>query len=290
MGANCHRRVREVYGTCRRHHAFASDGRMNFLDHVTVLILTYNEEDNIGRTLQALARFPRIIVVDSQSTDRTACIVAGFTNAALHTRAFDQHAAQWNYGLSKCNIDSRWVFALDADYVVTSELVDEIAELDPDNQISGYRVAFNYCVYGRKLTSSLYPAHVALFRRERARYEQHGHTQRLVLEGKVGNLRNTIEHDDRKPLARWMSSQQRYAALEADYLLSKPEGSLRCIDKIRRSGTLAPLFVFFYTLFWKGCIVDGWPGWFYVLQRTLAEMMIALEVVERRVRKMTLSK
>jgi hypothetical protein len=177
--------------------------------------------------------------------------------------------------------------ALDADYVVSGELADEIAALEPDATVSGYRIAFNYCVYGRRLSSSLYPAHIALFRREQARYEQHGHTQRLALEGEVGGLRGRIDHDDRKPLARWMSSQLRYAKLEADYLLSSPKGGLRRIDKIRLNGTLGPPLVFFYTLFWKGCILDGWPGWLYVLQRTLAEMMITLEVVDRRARGMT---
>ena len=44
----------------------------------------------------------------------------------------------------------------------------------------------------------------------------------------------------------------------------------------------APILVFFYTLFGKGCILSGWRGWFYVLQRTLVEIMIALEIVDRR--------
>jgi hypothetical protein len=42
--------------------------------------------------------------------------------------------------------------------------------------------------------------------------------------------------------------------------------------------------VFLYTLIFRGCILDGWPGWFYVLQRTLAEIMIAIEIIDRRLR------
>ena len=44
----------------------------------------------------------------------------------------------------------------------------------------------------------------------------------------------------------------------------------------------SPILVFLYTLLAKGCILDGWPGWFYVMQRTLAETMIAIELVDRR--------
>jgi hypothetical protein len=46
----------------------------------------------------------------------------------------------------------------------------------------------------------------------------------------------------------------------------------------------APLAVFFYTLLIKGCVFDGWPGWYYVLQRAFAEILIALEIIDRRLR------
>ena len=45
----------------------------------------------------------------------------------------------------------------------------------------------------------------------------------------------------------------------------------------------APIVVFFYVLVVKGCLFDGWPGWFYTLQRVLAECMIALELIDRRI-------
>ena len=59
-------------------------------------------------------------------------------------------------------------------------------------------------------------------------------------------------------------------------------GDLRLPDRIRRTGIWAPLLVFVYTLIVKRCILDGWPGWIYVLQRTAAEIMIALALIEHR--------
>jgi acetyl-CoA C-acetyltransferase len=81
-----------------------------------------------------------------------------------------------------------------------------------------------------------------------------------------------------------LASQQKYAKLEADHLLAAPRAVLRRTDHIRLMGWPAPLLVFFYTLIAKRCILDGWPGWLYVLQRMLAETMIAVEVVDRRLR------
>ena len=230
-------------------------------------------------------------MVDSGSGDDTVRIISEFENARIVTRPFDNHAAQWNFGLSICS-GRDWVLALDADYKVSSSLSEEIGRLDPPEGIVGFRVSFRYLVLGRPLSGSLYPPVVALFRRDRARYAQIGHTQRLVIDGSIADLRNRIDHDDRKPLSRWFVSQRIYAQLEADHILSRKASNIRFVDRIRLAAWPAPPLVLLYTLFIKGCILDGWPGWLYVLQRTVTEAMIAMEIVDRRMRdkmKMTIS-
>jgi glycosyltransferase involved in cell wall biosynthesis len=258
---------------------------MSFLDEISVLILTYNEAPNIGRTLHALRAFSEIVILDSHSTDSTVEIVSQYANARLVTRSFDNHASQWNYGLTACGIERPWVLALDADHLVPGALLDEIARLSPSRAMAGYRVPFRYCVGGRRLSGSLYSPITTLYQRDRAYYIQSGHTQRVVIDGAVGDLTTPIDHDDRKPLRRWFSAQQRYAELEACYLLGALRSNLRRTDRLRLTGWAAPVLIFPYTLLWKRCILDGWVGWFYVLQRTLAETMIALELFEQRLRR-----
>src|SRR6476620_4242587 len=252
---------------------------MSFLEQVCVLILTDNEAPNIRRTLDALSSFSDVIVLDSGSDDGTVKIFGRYPNVRYLTRTFDTHGAQWNHGLRSCDINRPWILALDADYIMSSALVDEISSLSPNTSISGYRVAFRYCVFGRPLSAALYPPVVALYRRERAHYLQTGHTQRVVVDGTISSLQGIIDHDDRKPLLHWFASQQKYAKLEADHLLTSPRAGLRRVDKTRLMAWPAPILVFFYTLFAKGCMLDGWPGWLYVLQRTLAETMIGIEIV-----------
>lgn len=251
-------------------------------DEISVLILTYNEEENIARTLAALARFSEVIVIDSNSSDRTCEIVAQHSNARMVKRAFDRHADQWNFGLTQSG--RTWVLALDADFVVPAALVDEIMALPSSSPCAGYRACFRYCIHGKPLSAALYPPLIVLFRREQATYVQEGHTQRAVVDGDIGTLGGLIDHDDRKPLSRWFVSQQKYAQLEAAYLLEKPSNGLCRAERLRLMGWPAPIVVFFYTLLIKRCLFNGWPGWLYVLQRTLAELMIALEIVDRRLR------
>ena len=255
---------------------------MSFLEQISVLILTYNEAPNIGRTLHELIWTKKILVVDSGSTDETLEIVSHYPQATVLTRPFDDFASQCNFGLS--NVLSEWVLSLDADYELSTELISELEELSPPAEIAGYSARFIYRMYGRPLRGTLYPPRTVLYRRALAKYHNEGHGHRVQVNRPIQLLAGPIYHDDRKPLSRWFASQQTYAKLEADHLVSAPRASLRRADKIRFMAWPAPILVFLHTLIAKRCILDGWPGWLYVLQRTLAETMIAIELVDRRLR------
>ena len=119
------------------------------LASITPVILTYNEADNISRTLKRLTWANRIVVVDSFSTDETLDILDNYPQVALYQRPFDTHANQWNYGLSL--VETPWVLSLDADYGLSDELTDELTTLDPESEVDCYRIPFQYCVFGKPL-------------------------------------------------------------------------------------------------------------------------------------------
>jgi hypothetical protein len=184
-------------------------------------------------------------------------------------------------------VNTPWVLSLDADYQLSDEIIREMRSLSPAADTNGYSASFVYRVYGHPLRGALYPPRVVLHKNGFATYKNQGHTQRLVVSGNILTLVSKIYHDDRKPLARWFQSQQRYARDETLYLLSADPATLSFPHKLRLAGWLAPIVVFFYTLIVKGCALDGWPGWFYALQRVCAEIMIALEVIDKRLQRDT---
>ncbi len=190
------------------------------LDRITPLLLTFDEAPNVGRALERLEWADRVVVVDSFSTDGTLEILARTPNVDVYQREFDSFADQCNYGLSMTRTE--WVLSLDADYLCTPELIQEFRELPEEQDVAGYEVGFRYVVLGRALRASLYPPRVILHRRVRASYVQDGHAHRVRVEGDVRALDAVIEHDDRKPLGRWMESQRRYAEDEASRLTSRP--------------------------------------------------------------------
>lgn len=249
------------------------------LASITPVILTLDEEPNIDRTLAALSWAGDIVIVDSGSTDRTLEIARAHPQVRTFNRPFDRHASQWNFAVSETGIASEWILALDADYQVSDALAEELRHLEPPSGIAGYRTSFEYCVFGKRLRGSVYPPVITLYRRGRGRYEQDGHTQRLVLDGACGRLIERIRHDDRKPLSRWLRSQIRYSELEANKLASTPVDGLSAADKVRRAVVLAPPLVFLYALFAKGAILDGAAGLYYALQRATSEMLLSLHLV-----------
>src|SRR5436190_5121205 len=118
--------------------------RPNLLSQITPLLLTYNEAPNIGRTLERLRWARDIVVVDSFSDDETLEIVSSFSQARVYQRPFDNFAAQWNFAARETGIVTEWVLGLDADFVLTPELIDELKSLQPAQETHGYRAPIIY--------------------------------------------------------------------------------------------------------------------------------------------------
>ena len=247
------------------------------LEKVTPLILTYNEASNIDRTLQKLDWATEIIVIDSYSEDRTLKILNSYPQVKLLQRKFDTHTQQWNYGLAQ--IQSEWVLSLDADYVLTDLLIETIGSVS-DPIANGYFIPFKYCVFGQPLRGTILPPRLALFKKASATYIDDGHTQLLELKGRSSRLDAYIHHDDRKPLSRWLWAQDRYMVIESKKLLQTPDRELSWGDRIRKRKIFAPVIILIYCLILKGGILDGWQGWYYAFQRTLAETLLSIHIIE----------
>lgn len=250
------------------------------LDHITPLILTWNEEPNLRRCLERLRWAREVVILDSGSTDATAAIAAEFSNTRLLVRPFDDHTTQWNHGVDATS--TNWVLSLDCDYVLGAGFEEELRQLEVTAHCDAFFASFRYIIFGKPLRACLYPPRAVFFRKERCRYVQDGHTQMLNIPGTSAHLKTQIDHDDRKPLSRWISSQDQYAKLEAEKLVTRVSLSLQ--DRMRRTMILGPLLVFFYTLLVRRAMFDGYPGWFYTFQRVLAEIMLSLRLLEKRLR------
>jgi glycosyltransferase involved in cell wall biosynthesis len=251
------------------------------LDHITPVLLTHNEEQNIARTVSRLRWAKDIVVVDSGSTDGTLAILAEFPNVRVLKRGFDTHANQWRFAVEETEIATDWILRLDADYQVSDELVSEIARLDPNAVVGAYRIGFDYAIFSHKLLASLYPPNTILLRKDRFSVWDKGHTEAWDVNGPIATLSARVIHDDWKPTGQWLIGQARYMQRELDWLRVRRAGLVRWL---RLRPPLMPIAVFLYCLFGKGLIMNGRAGIFYALQRMVAEAVLSLLVLEAKLR------
>ena len=93
---------------------------------LSALIITYNEEHNIGPVIENLDIADEIIIVDSFSTDETTRIATTYNNVTVVQHPFENYATQRNYAISLAK--NSLILFLDADERLTPELKEEIVE------------------------------------------------------------------------------------------------------------------------------------------------------------------
>ena len=108
---------------------------------ITAIILTFNEEIHLARCIESILPLTRdILVVDSLSSDRTVEIAHKYGAKVLERAWENNHSIQFNWALTQLDAaETEWVFRIDADEVLTQDLVSELCNEIPklDNSVSG---------------------------------------------------------------------------------------------------------------------------------------------------------
>ncbi len=229
---------------------------------LSVLVITYNEEDNLPRLLESLRLLGvpyEVVVVDSFSQDRTVEIARSH-GARVYQREWEGYRKQREYALSLAR--GRWVLFLDADEWLTPEIAREISGIvERDGPCDGYRVRRRNVYLGkpqRKLTEKI----ERLGRRDRMAISGRYVHERPMIEGRICTTRNYIMHLPYRSLKHHWEKNTRYAYLSA----------LEKYEKGRKAGivdlTLRPLATFLKHYFLQLNFLDGWRGLVYAISQS----------------------
>ena len=263
---------------------------------VSILILTLNEETNIGACLDALAGFDDIVVFDSLSKDRTKDIALA-KGARVVERPFDNWAAHQNWAMNNIAFKHPWVFYLDADERMTPELREEILAIARDQ---GRKEVAYYCgrknfFLGKWIRHAMPPGMIMrFFKPGTIRFERLVNPV-PVIDGPHGYLRHYFEHYNfSKGLTEWFDKHNKYSlfeAMEGMKLREKPVGlgalfsgdrfeRRRALKELSFRMPLRPLVKFLWMYVLKRGFLDGRAGYTYCKLQAMYEYMIVVKMRE----------
>lgn len=182
---------------------------------LSVIIICKNEEKNISTCLESIKWADEIIVVDAFSSDKTIDIARRYTNKVFQNH-WEGYTAQRRFALEKAS--HQWVFSIDADEKCTEELKSEILDaIQHSGKIAGYKIPRKSYFLGKWIRyCGWYPGYqLRLFKKSETYV-----TDRLVHEGyevkgKIGYLKNAIEHYTVSSIADYMNRVNVYSTLQA---------------------------------------------------------------------------
>jgi glycosyltransferase involved in cell wall biosynthesis len=261
---------------------------------VSVIIFTLNEEINLPHCLASLQWCSDVIVVDSFSTDSTRAICEA-SGARFFQNRFEGFGTQRNWALDNTHPVHAWILILDADEQVPRELAVELGQIaaaDPSD-LGAYRVRRRFRMWGRWLKySSLYPTWVVRFvRAGKVRYENRGHAETQIVNGRIGDLQHDLVDENRKGIDDWFDRQNGYASKEALFeFRSRNDGAgLRDLlgpDKLARRAALKRvasripargLLYFLYSYLWRGGFLEGRDGFVFCRMRALYQSQVSIK-------------
>lgn len=263
---------------------------------ISILILTLNEETNIGACLDSLAGFDDIVVFDSLSKDRTREIALA-KGARVVERPFDNWAAHQNWAMDNIAFRNPWVFYLDADERMTPALRSEIEAIAADAnraEVAYYCGRKNFFL-GKWIRHAMPPGMIMrFFRPGRIRFERLVNPV-PVIDGPHGYLRNYFEHYNfSKGLTEWLDKHNKYSlfeAIEGMKLREKPVGfgaivsgdafaRRRALKELSFRLPLRPLVKFLWMYVLKRGFLDGRAGYTYCKLQAMYEYMIVIKMRE----------
>ena len=225
------------------------------LHKISAVIITYNEADNILRTLDALNWCNEILIVDSGSTDSTVKLCES-RGCRILSRPFPGYGEQKQYAVQAAKYD--WILSLDADEVLTDGLVNEILEVFKQKQIpcSGFYLPRTLVFMGKPFNFGKehnQPC-LRLFNRKFGGYTDERVHEHVKLTGATEHLKAHMLHYSYRNIEQYFEKFNRYTSLAASQLYERGKSANRLAILFR-----LPL-TFIQTYFFKGNFMNGYPG------------------------------
>ena len=273
---------------------------------ISVIVPVKNEAANLLRCLPALQWADEVFVVDSQSTDETARVVADHGATLVQFHFNGRYPKKKNWALDSLPFRNEWVLIVDADEVVVPDLAEEIHRRTEADEADGFYLNMKYFFLGRRIKHCGYSEawNLRLFKHKLGRYERmpvslgavtgdneaHEHVE---LEGRTARLVHELDHFAYPTIQIWVEKHNRYAVWEAEQherFLHEPIPTTigpgkqfkRMLKKIYLRLPFRPLIRFFYAYVIRFGFLDGRPGFIFCSLLGFYEFLAGANIYEKR--------
>lgn len=224
--------------------------------NISVVLITFNEENKIKKTIEAVSSLTDdIIVIDSFSTDttKTICESLGVT---FVQQVWSGYGSQKNAGHAYAKYD--WILSIDADEVVSAKLLQELKNLKFNSEKQVFNIPFKtyFCNTLIRYGGWNPQFHIRLFNKKYTEWDTLAvhETLKLPADTDIVTLKGTIHHYSYDSLEDYTSKSEKYTDLFAQRL--KERGKKSTWVKMY----LSPAFTFIKEYFFKLGFLDGAMG------------------------------
>ena len=184
--------------------------------NISVIILTYNEEISVKDTLESIINhFSEIVILDSYSNDQTIDICKRYTNK-IFFRQFDNFKNQRNYAIQKLEYINDYIFFLDADEIVSKELIEELYRLKMHDNVA-YSINRKFYWYDKWMKyGGYYPLFLTRIGHKNKIYFDGIVNEHMIVDGNIKKLDSFISDKFNKPFINWIMKHIQYSYLEAN--------------------------------------------------------------------------
>ena len=260
--------------------------------NLIVCIPTFNEELNIKKCLNKLKWVKKVYLLDGNSSDKTLLIAKKFKNTKIiKLKKNIDYTKKLNLLLDLTK--NKWIFILDADYVLTKEIIKEIKKINfkalEKKKIYGIKIKIFNRIFNKVINENIYPKKTLIFRNNECHYRKIGHSEKLYLNSKKIELKESIMHEnfnDISNFSKWKKNQIKYSVNEGYKICNKKILSLRTQDLIRRFPPLNIFLLLIYLIISKKILFYGKAGIFYLFQRIFYETVLTISILKNYFKKL----
>lgn len=261
---------------------------------ISIVIPVKNEAVNLPLCLESVKEFDDVLIIDSNSTDKTFEIAEQFGRRVVDFKWDGHFPKKRNWALQTQVFKHPWVLFLDADERMTPAFMEEAQRITDSPVHSAFRVKYKNWFMGKMLRHGDPMCKTAMLRVGSGAYEEilenhwsaldmevHEH---LVVDGTIGEIRSKLEHHDKRSLHAYYARHNDYSTWEANRCLTLNDKSqLTARQRLKYwilTWSVFPILYFLVSYVLKGGFLDGRAGFYFALGKMFYFYQVQAKISE----------